>query len=334
MNQNLFNYDNGVLSVYIRTPGNTILNFYQEFISDIAREQLELFAKRILSSYIDNNKKISKFIFDKKMTDPKKDLNENTSKFMEGVMKRDMFDDVLNTYFKELKNNDVLYGLFYLLVPSSSAYAWKWFLGAKLSRSELSTMQLNGNITNGREAYTVFEDLVYILNHIGVKHLVLLIDEFEKLTLLSKNIRETYQDEFRHLIDDFASKILITFAITPYHWTQLIREDNALIRRLSEYELELDYFKKSEMIELIEQYLKHYRTENFKNLEPSNYKDNLYPFSDESLDIMYDASKGASNRILRTCRESIEYIIDKNQNVVTADVMKDVLRVNNNDLPI
>ena len=26
---NLFNYDNGVLSVYIRTPGNTILNFYQ-----------------------------------------------------------------------------------------------------------------------------------------------------------------------------------------------------------------------------------------------------------------------------------------------------------------
>ena len=37
------------------------------------------------------------------MTDPKKDLNENTSKFMEGVMKRDMFDDVLNTYFKELK---------------------------------------------------------------------------------------------------------------------------------------------------------------------------------------------------------------------------------------
>ena len=268
------------------------------------------------------------------MTDPKKTLNENTDAFIDGVRRIDMFRDVLNTNFKELKNSDVLYGLLYLLVPSLSSYAWKWLWGTKLSSKELSSMQLNGNITNGREAYVIFENFVHILNEIGVKHLVLLIDEFEKLTLLSKNIRETYQDDFRHLIDDFASKILITFAITPYHWNELIKEDSALIRRLSEYELELEYFKKSEMMELIEQYLKHYRTKNFKNSDPINCKDNLYPFNNDSIDVMYDATKGASNRILRTCRESIEYIVDKNQNIVTADVMNEVLLVNNDDLPI
>ena len=30
-------------------------------------------------------------------------------------------------------------------------------LGTKLSSKELSSMQLNGNITNGREAYVIFE---------------------------------------------------------------------------------------------------------------------------------------------------------------------------------
>ena len=88
------------------------------------------------------------------------------------------------------------------------------------------------------------------------------------------------------------------------------------------------------MMELIEQYLKHYRTKNFKNSDPINCKDNLYPFNNDSIDVMYDATKGASNRILRTCRESIEYIVDKNQNIVTADVMNEVLLVNNDDLPI
>ena len=81
------------------------------------------------------------------MTDPKKTLNENTDAFIDGVRRIDMFRDVLNTNFKELKNSDVLYGLLYLLVPSLSSYAWKWLWGTKLSSKELSSMQLNGNIT-------------------------------------------------------------------------------------------------------------------------------------------------------------------------------------------
>ena len=132
------------------------------------------------------------------MTDPKKTLNENTDAFIDGVRRIDMIRDVLNTNIDELKNSDVLYGLLYLFGPSLSSYAWKWHWGTILSSKELYCMQLNGNITNGREAYVIFEYFVHILNEIGVKHLVLLIDEFEKLTLLSKNIRETYQDDFRH----------------------------------------------------------------------------------------------------------------------------------------
>ena len=90
----------------------------------------------------------------------------------------------------------------------------------------------------------------------------------------------------------------------------MIKEDSALIRRLSEYELELEYFKKSEMMELIEQYLKHYRTKNFKNSDPINCKDNLYPFNNglNGSQCMIQP-KAQAYRILRTCRESVEYIV-------------------------
>lgn len=329
INSNLLNHDNGVLAIYVRSPGRTIADFYREVIEDLGRARLESFALKILKDYLEKNLENSKkYIYDDNLKDdPIKKLTSDKDKFIEGIMIHDMFDDLSIKMFRNLKNNEPLMALLYLLLDSSiSTHAWKWLLGIKLSREDLKRMPMLKNIENDG-AYNIFKNLIDIFSTTGIKHTVILVDEFEKLSLLPSNVRNSYQDDLRHLIDDFPTNMCITFAITPFYWDVLIKESTALIRRISSHELVLEFFKEQQMKDLIKQYLEYSRMTNMPNHDRiHDCQNKLYPFSDEALSKIFTITGGSSSKILELCRKCIEHIIKNNDVKVTLDVIDEIIK--------
>ena len=73
-------------------------------------------------------------IFSSKMSKRLSIIDNDVGDFINSCMTNDLFKDIVFKNFQDLKNYDVLYALLYTLHPSLSTYAWKWFLGAKLSK--------------------------------------------------------------------------------------------------------------------------------------------------------------------------------------------------------
>ena len=323
----LLNFDNGVIPIYARTPGRNILEFYREFIEDVGRNNLRLFAERIMKIYFEENKQaIKKFVYKKEiMQDIDKKINEDLETFVNSCMTKDLFRDVATKLFKNLSNYDVLNAFLYMTHPSLSAYAWKWFLGLKLSKDELGYIDVKDNIGDTRIAYSTLKNFIAILNSINIKHVVLLIDELEKIVTLPSNLRVNYQDDLRHLIDDFPSNMLMIFSISPYYWGRLVDEGTALIRRLSDNQFRLDNFSLDDVKELINKYLSFSRTENFPNDEViEKCQSQLYPFMNEAIEEIFVITKGKSSDVLKACRKSIEHLIQNNQRAVTKKIIEEL----------
>ena len=199
----LFHFEKEVFPIYARTPGRNFLEFYQEIISDINRKNLELFAKQILTNFITQYKnKAKKFIHAENIEAQLLDLDD-VKDFVGKEIASALFNEVARTKFSDLKNYDVLFALLFILHPVFSPLAWRWFLGAKLNKEELSSINVKNNIGNSSYAYSVLKTLMSLIKSADVNNVVLYVDEFEKITYLPSNLRASYQDDLRHLIDDF-----------------------------------------------------------------------------------------------------------------------------------
>lgn len=325
VNKQLFSFSDGAYAIYVRSPGRNFLDFYMEFIDDIKRENLTVFAERIISDYIANNRStVKKFIYDDELKKRINVIEEDIPLLLQSSMIIDMFKDIANKNFTTLKNTDVLYSLLYTAHPTLSAYSWKWFLGSKLTRDEMEYINVRSSIDNPRTAYAVLNDFIKILNIIGIRYVVVFADELEKLTTIPSNLRTVYQDDLRHLIDDYPHGMGIFFAITAFHWQQLNKETTALTRRLEDYVYGLELFKAEQVKELIEKYLEYGRMTEFdkskmiKECEPT-----LYPFTNESVEEIYALTQGVCSKIIRLCRKCIEYLIEEGKGgVVTVDLVQ------------
>lgn len=326
VNQQLFNFNEGAFAVYVRSPGRNFLDFYMEFIEDIHRETLRVFADKIISEYIESNRSsVKKFIYDDELKKRINVIEDDIPSLLQSSMVTDMFKDIVSKQFSTLRNTDVLYSLLYAAHPTLSVYSWSWFAGSKLSRDEMELINVRTSIDNPRAAYTVFNDFIKILNAIGVKYVVLCVDELEKLTTIPRNLRAIYQDDLRHLIDDYPHGMSIFFSITGFHWRSLLMETTGLTRRLEDYVYQLEFFTKEQVIELIAKYLEYGRTSEFgkavrmiKECDPS-----LYPFTNEAVEELFAVTQGISSRIIRLCRKCIDEVVDEGKGgVVTADLVQ------------
>lgn len=323
--QQLFNFEQGVFPVYVRSPGRNFQDFYQEFIENVKRENLEYFAEKVITDYIIKYRdKLNKFIFDDELK-KEKNVEKDIKKLLEGSMVTDLFKDIIVKEFGMLKNYDVLYALLYSAHPSFSTYSWRWFLGTKLSRQELDYIKVKSNIDHPRVANTVLNDFITILKQIGIKHVVLLVDELERITFLPSNLRSVYQDDLRHLIDDFPTNMLMVFAIAPYQWQELTKENTALVRRLIDNVFSLEFFTKGQTEQLLSMYLQYSRTDNFPKTDKiKKCKASLYPFTDESIEEIFVLTGGVSSRILKICRKAIDELVKNKIDVVKADLVQKI----------
>lgn len=326
INKQLFSFSGGTFAIYVRTPGRNFLDFYTELIEDVQKAQLVAFAERIISEHIKKHRSsVAKFIYDNQLKKQIDTIENDIPKFLESSMSIDFFNSLANEGFDNLRNNDVLYALLNMAHPTFSTYAWSWFMGSKLSKDERELINVRASIGDTRTAYFVFNDLIKILNVLGVKNIILFVDEFEKLTTGASNLRSIYQDDLRHLIDDYPHEMAIFFAITGFPWQQLLKENTGLVRRIENFTFKLEFFKPEQVKELIAKYLEYGRTDDFvkgtKKIQECDA--NLYPFTNESLDEIYALTQGVCSRIIKICRKCIDHVVDKNKGeVVTADLVE------------
>ena len=316
--QQLFNFEKGVFPIYIKTPGRNFLDFYHEAVEDITRKNLETFAEKILKDFLDQHRNKSKFIYTKKA----KIQPDNMKDFVDKSMAVDMFKELANARFPDLKNHDVFFALFNILRPSLSAFAWRWFLGAKLSKDELRTINVTSNIDSSPEAYVIFRDLITLIKSTGINSIILYIDEFENITNVPSNLRAIYQNTLRCLIDDFPQNMVLFFAIAPYQWNELTKQRTALVRRLEDNVLQLDFFTKEQAKDLIQQYLNSSRLPMPEKTSAGGNYGKLYPFTDEAIDEITISTKGVSSDIIKLCRRCIEDLIETRSNTVTVEIVK------------
>jgi hypothetical protein len=315
VNAQLLTKENGMLAIYIKSPGEEFSDFFFSLIDGIGKELLIEQSRQFLIQEIYSKPDYLKFI-DKKLHDLYSSRNASLDDLLAKSQFVDMFDRIRKDRFGEIKSPDVPKVFLNLARVDMAAKAWRWFLGQHLERDDIGLDGLNvEQQISDENAYQVFLDFVSILRIAGIRHLVFLVDELEKITLLPPAKKAKYQDQLRQMIDDNPKGMCFYFAIAQRQWSALSKEPTALVRRLAANWYILDDFKVPETRELIEAYLftsrtREYSADKIKNRLPE-CDPSLYPFTDEAVRLISKLSKGVVSSILMLGRKSLEVLADK-----------------------
>jgi len=319
VNTQLLTSTNKSIAVYIKSAGRNFKDLYLYFIDDIGRDFLTNYAVGIIKSYVEKNEsKMREYLYDKTLQQVTRLASVDTDRLLKGMQFYDFLHDLAGTY--EGPRNFIMNALLCLAHPDYSSIAWQWFVGEKLSSDEKQMIKVDDSIEDAKDAQKAFGAMIRLFRQFGFMAIVLLMDEFEKFTLIPKNRRDEYMDEIRHFLDENPSGICYMIGVTPTAYKTLTETPSALTRRLSGTEFELRFFKLQDVEELVSRYIQIGRMEN-ANLESvvrkhPNTTPFIYPFTDDALRRIDQRSKGLVSSIVKLCRESIEIGIESKSEVI------------------
>jgi hypothetical protein len=329
VNSQLLSLDKGMLAIYVKTPGNDFTDLLFGFIDDVGKSLLTEYARVMLLRYMKaNTDEVLAKIFEpsvqKRFLSGDFDIDEvlANSSFV------DINSQVRSALFPDVKSDDLVMAFLTLPHPEYGPKAWKWLIGGELDRGEREVLRIGEGIRDPDTAFRLFGEFVKVLNVVGVKSFVILVDELEKITFLTKTSRTNYQDVLRQWIDAYPSNACFYFAIAPHQWDLLVKEPTALVRRLSGNWYVLQAFGEAETRELIEKYLGANRVEPYEIKEAKknfpSCESELAPFTKESIPVVQSVSKGTVSTILLLCRRSLEHLYDnfEKYRAVTPELVK------------
>jgi hypothetical protein len=216
----------------------------------------------------------------------------------------------------------------HLVNPEYSALAWRWLLGEKFTKDEMNLINVDYSIDDNRTAMTSFLSMIGLILFSGYSALVLLIDEFENLTLIPQQTRFRYMEEIRQFIDENPGRLVTVFATTPGAYVLLTQVPSALQRRLSGKETELTFFTQPDIREMITLYLAlgRMKSADIASLVTKHPGTSLetYPFQDAAIETALTKSRGLVSSIIKICRDSLEMAADSNLDVIGSDLVDKV----------
>lgn len=314
VNLQLSSKENGVLAVYIKSPGESFRDFVSEFIEDIGKERLTQYSEEIIDKFIKNHRDI--VLKNACDNQAKNEIKRGKYQIGSVVAKSThipLFKKIRNTYFSDKETNTIL-SFLSLAHPEHSSKAWRWFLGEKLSKDDMGTLAITSCIDSAERAYDVFKDIIFILKKIDINHLALFVDELEKIAIIHRTKRAKYQDDIRHMIDEFPNNLCFYFAVSPREWEALTSESTALMRRLAGSWYVLGEFNNDYTRELIEEYLASARKPSYSTkIAEKTFPDcdpSLAPFTNESIEIIRKKTDGVVSDILLLSKRLLEYLCD------------------------
>lgn len=333
INSQLFdlnNTENNTLGIYVRTPGKNFSEFFAEVIEDIGRSLLETISLKILHAYIKTNKNEIKKLAINEFNEIESNIDLEI--YLRNSQVLDLFKNIKQKEFSEIQEPDIVYALLFLAHPDYSSLAWRWFLGEKLTSDEIKRLLISSSIDKKEQAYKQFKNLLNILKIVGIKNIVFLVDELERIVLIPGLQKAQYHDTIRHMIDDSPSGTAYFFAVAPKQWNEITDENSALARRISENTMRLNAFSPQQIRELISGYIDMYRIEEDKSKLSSFFKNcpaEIAPFTEESITKIYDATQGNVFANLVLARKLIDYKLDNLHKVmeITPEDVEKVLQI-------
>lgn len=329
VNSQLLHTEEPVLAVYIRSPGRNILDFFFAAVEDIGRSTLTQLSIQVIQKYLQKTWSHSKrHFFDKEIREKFEQGEIGIESLLRASTIYDLIREIREKLFSKIRNSDLVSAFLFLSHPDYSSIAWRWLLGEKLSREERDNILVDSLLTDVKESYSVLQSFIQLLQSLGMKALVFLVDELEKIMLIPSLQRSRYQDDLRHFIDDNPKGIAIFFAIAPAQWDMLSREPTALQRRLAGNVHVLDPFDEERIKDLIRGYLRLNRTEDYSETAARNRfpqcDPDLCPFTENSIDAILDKTKGIVSGVILLCRKSLDFFLDNidSYEVITAELIE------------
>lgn len=325
VNRQLLAKEEKTLAVYVKSPGEDFSDLLFSVVDDIGKNLMTEQARAFLLKELYAIKGYRDLIHDPDVLARYLSNDASLDEILKRIELITLFNRIRREKFTDIRSSDVVFAFLNLACVDNSTKAWRWFLGQNLKRDEMSKINVEQQIS-ANNAYAIFLDLLKTLRSIGIKYLVLLIDELEKITLLTSTKRAKYQDQLRQMIDDNPNNVCFYFGMAPKQWRDLTSEPTALVRRLSANWHVLDEFKKVDAKALVQAYLFSTRTPDYSAEKIEDFSPkcdpSIFPFTDEAISRITKKSEGIVSNIISLARKALEILLDSTgEQVITAELI-------------
>lgn len=275
------------LAIYLAQPGEKIIDFYKQFMSEIGFEFIKILSRNYIAKIVTQQSKNDD-------TKPQIKLNDGWEQIESGKV---LLSDIINIALKDLTIKfgypDYAKAFLDLAFESQSTGAWEWISGEGLDYLKRQNLGVIRNIDE-RSAIKAFGCIKSILNDLGYSPIVLMVDEFESIGVLNAQARQKALNNMRRIIDNNANGLTMIFACTPDAWAMIASEYHAFGDRISTIEI-LKPFDRVGIEVLIKAYI-----------AEVNHGSVEIPFSQETIERILTDSGGNVRKIVMLCGQYID----------------------------
>jgi len=322
-----------ILVGYVACSGTSFRDIYRSFMYDLGYDFFHDLSWQVLGYTALKLIEKGKLRFTE---EPKK---------VEEYLRRDLLsikglvDDgtvVLSTVIKESKDEflpivkwqDFLVTFLQLTMEETGLLAWRWLSGDPTYSEQRRELGIVTPIDTDDRALQMFMCLRMTMKILGYRLVCLLLDEFESIEMLIPPKRQALLNSIRHLIDLNPTGLSLIIACTPETWVNIIREYHAFSERIFK-EVTLRPLNEQNINEFIKEYLRSCRSIHkeavMRMLEKKKiYAEDpdLYPFTNEALKTILQASQGNIRRTLSLCNIAIDTCSLASYALINEDALK------------
>ena len=310
---------------YVITPGHSLVDTYRNFMQDLGRNFFFKltwgFLGNIALELIRQSKKDFKDLPSEVKDDLKKDPS-GLKKYIEDgtVLLSLLMETARDRVLSLIKNVDVANGFLQLINDKTSLLAWKWLSGERILYEQRRELGIVSPIDSDDRALAVFQDIRNIMRNQGYKLVCILIDEFELVEILHYQQKQRFLNAIRHLVDLNPHGICLVISCTPEVWKNIVMEYHAFSERIFR-EIVLRPLNEKTIYHLIQEYLKHYRT------NPQAKSSKIHPFTEDCIKEILQISKGNMRRALAMCNMALDLAIKQDTESITPEILKHVFEM-------
>lgn len=308
---------------YVITPGYSLVDTYRNFMQDLGRNFfIKLtweFLGNIALKLIQQGREDFKDLPSEVKNELKKDPSMVRNYVANGtILLSFLMEDAREKVLSLVKNVDVANGFLQLIGDKTSLLAWKWLSGERILHEQRKELGIVSSIDSDDRALAVFQDVRNIMRNQGYKLICILIDEFELVETLHYQQKQRFLNAIRHLIDLNPNGLCLVISCTPEVWKNIVMEYHAFSERIFR-EVILKPLNEKTIYNLIQEYLKHYRT------KPQPKSSTVHPFTEECIKEILRISKGNMRRALAMCNMALDMAIKQGNELIAPQILKQVL---------
>ncbi|NEP51970.1 MAG: hypothetical protein F6K65_25515 [Moorea sp. SIO3C2] len=198
----------------------------------------------------------------------------------------------------DIDNPDLIRAILWTLSKQHAPYAINWLSGKSLSQKKADEMELPNDSEDEKDAFDITCQILDLIS--DYNPLVVCFDQLDGIEC--NDIGFTRAQVIASLGTDLYSSLkqgVLLTAIYPDTWTHQIRAlplDDAVVDRIGERVVELNYLNSEQIIDLVSLWLKAFYTQN--KLTPPQQ---VYPFTEETLKEL-GKQRPTARRVLKWCQ--------------------------------